>query len=424
MIQHPVRSVKARKILDSKNWFSVETAIRINGQTVTASVPEGTSKGEFEALYLPSSVAVRNVNQKIRPLILKQKKLDLAEFDSKLCALDGTPNKSKLGANATLSSSIAVCKAAAVQQNKPLYRYIAEFSKTRKPVLPVPFMNVLNGGRHAGLEHDIQETMIVPHRFKSFSHAMGAGVAVFHSLQTVLHRKFGLSALTMGDEGGFVPLQTPTIQDRLDILEEAVENAGFSKKISFAIDAAASEFYDSKKNRYFLNNKSKNTKNLKLQKFSPEKLIDFYSDLVRSYKIVSIEDGLSQNDWDSWRQLNKKLGKKIQLVGDDLLVTNPLRIKAAIRKYVCNALLLKPNQIGTVSEAIEAAQLAQKAGWKVQVSHRSAETLDSFVADLAVGIGCGQCKFGAPSKPERLAKYNRLLQIEEELGKKAKFAKF
>ncbi|MFH0954507.1 MAG: phosphopyruvate hydratase [Candidatus Micrarchaeota archaeon] len=408
-----IQSVKARKILDSRSDFTVETSIHTSLGTFTGSAPKGGSRGSGEAVELSAQAAVKSVNKKIAPKLAGKNLASQNELDSFLVALDSSENKSNLGANAILSVSIAGCRANAASKKKELYSFLAELSGNKKLLLPVPFLNVLNGGKHADLKNDVQEAMIVPVGFRSFSAALGASTAVFHSLRALLHKKWGASATLVGDEGGFVPHQAKTVEQRLELLEEAVENAGFSKKFAFAIDCAATEFYNSKKKKYFLGKKA----------FSAGQLSDYYVRLVKSFHLVSIEDGFAQDDWDAWRFFTKKMGKKIQIIGDDLLVTNPARITQGIRLGSCNSLLLKPNQIGTVSESIEAALLAKKAGWKVMVSHRSGETNDSFIADLVVGLGFGQCKFGAPDRGERIAKYNRLLQIEEELGKKARFAK-
>ncbi len=405
--------MRSRMVLDSRSDYTIETSLQTPHGLFRASVPHGGSKGSLEAVELPAMEAIRNVNTRIAPYFLKMALEPQPLFDQRLQMLDGTPNKSRLGANALLSVSIAACRANASHNGEQLYEYLHELSKTKKMVLPIPFMNVLNGGKHAGLENDIQETMIVPFKFKSFSAALGAGTAVFHALRKLLHQKYGAIATLVGDEGGFVPQQARNPETRLELLEKAVEQAGFKGRIAFAIDSAATQFYSKKKNCYRLGKK----------RFSAGELADYYSKIVKSFPVVSIEDGFAENDWAGWVLLNKKIGKKIQVVGDDLLVTNPGRIREAFSKKACNSLLLKPNQIGTVWESIEAAKLAYKNQWKVMVSHRSGETNDAFIADLAVGIGCGQCKFGAPDRGERIAKYNRLLQIEEELGKKCRFAR-
>ena len=293
-----------------------------------------------------------------------------------------------------------------------MFQYLNELSgaKSKKFILPIPQLNIMNGGKHAGMENDIQENMIMPVKFNSFSEALRAGVEVYHELGRKLKKKFGSRGILLGDEGDFVP-KIENADKRLSLMMEAIQDTGYKGKISLALDCASSEFFYS--GYYKISGKE----------YSYGELIDFYKDLVDKYDIISIEDGMAEDDWNGWKQLNKELGKKIQLVGDDLLVTNTKRIEQAIKEKACNSLLLKVNQIGTVSEAIEAANLSFKNKWKVVVSHRSGETEDSFIADLVVGLNAGQSKFGAPARSERTAKYNRLLKIEEELGGEAEFAK-
>ncbi|MBU0636380.1 enolase [Candidatus Micrarchaeota archaeon] len=406
-----IRTLKARRILNSRGDYTIETTIQTANGFFAGSAPKGGSKGNLEAKELPAITAVRKVNLRIAPHLVKRALPHQSKLDARLLELDGTRYKSRLGGNSLLSVSIAGCKANAAAKNKKLYQYIAQLADNKKLVLPVPFLNILNGGKHAGMKNDIQEAMIVPKKFKSFSAALGAGTAVFHALRKILHQKWGASATLVGNEGGFVPQKAKTIEQRLELLENAVEQAGFKKKVFFAIDSAATQFYSAKKKQYVLGKK----------KFSKVKLVEYYARLAKSFPLVSIEDGLAENDWNGWEALTQKMGKKLQIVGDDLLVSNPAYIRMAAQKKACNYLLLKPNQIGTVSESIEASQLALKSKWMVMVSHRSGETNDSFIADLAVGLGVGQCKFGAPDRGERIAKYNRLLQIESELGKKARF---
>jgi len=277
--------------------------------------------------------------------------------------------------------------------------------------LPIPQLNIMNGGKHAGMDNDIQEHMIIPVKFKTFNEALRAGVEVYHELGNILKEKFGFQGILLGDEGGFVP-KIDNVETRLDFIDTAINNAGYKNKIFMALDCAASEFFYS--DYYKINN----------IEYGPGELIDFYKSLIKKYGIISIEDGMAEDDWSGWKELNKELGKKIQLVGDDLLVTDSERINQALEEKACNALLLKVNQIGTVTEAIKAAMLAFKNKWNVIVSHRSGETEDSFIADLCVGLNAGQSKFGAPARSERTAKYNRLLKIDEELGNKTKFANF
>ena len=306
---------------------------------------------------------------------------------------------------------MAVCKLGAMHSDMHLFEYIKKISNSKSVSLPILQLNIINGGKHAGMENDVQEHMIMPVKFKSFSEALRAGVEVYHELKSILKKKYGAQAILLGDEGGFAP-KVNSIYDRLNLINEAIENAGYENRIFLALDCAASEFYSNSK--YKIGNKV----------FNSGELVDFYKDMIKNYKIISIEDGMAEDDWQGWQQLTKELGSKIQLVGDDLLVTNADRIEKAIKEKSCNSLLLKVNQIGTVTEAIEAANLAFKNKWTGVVSHRSGETEDSFIADLVVGLNAGQSKFGAPARSERTAKYNRLLRIEEILGNKAKFAKF
>jgi len=325
--------------------------------------------------------------------------------------LDGTKNKSKLGANAIVGVSMAVCKAAAHYLQVPLYEYIGSLANRQATVLPIPQFNVINGGKHAGIENDIQEQMIMPLKARNFNEALRMGVETDYVLKDILKKKFGAIGTLLGDEGGFVP-KTDKIEFRLELMTKAIEKAGYSKEISLALDCASSEFFY--KNYYKIGKK----------KFSSSELIDFYSDLIKKFDIISIEDGMAEDDWEGWKEMTKKLGDKIQIVGDDLLVTNPDRINKAVHSFACNSLLLKVNQIGTVTEAINAADIAFKNKWTVVVSHRSGDTEDSFIADLAVGLNAGQSKFGAPARSERNAKYNQLLRIEEELKEKARYYKF
>ena len=413
----------AREVLDSRGNPTIEATVVTDKAVASAIVPSGASTGSHEALELRDGdkkryngkgvlKAVNNVNKTISKKIVglnceKQKKID-----ELMIKLDGTENKSKLGGNAILAVSMAVCKAAAVNKNISLYEYTNEISKieSKKFVLPIPQLNIMNGGKHAGIVNDIQEHMIMPVKFNSFKEALRAGVEVYHELGKSLKKKFGAQGILLGDEGGFVP-KIDNVEERLELIDEAINNAGYKNKIFLALDCAASEFFYS--DYYKIRDKN----------YSIGELIDFYKNLVKRYKIISIEDGMAEDHWNGWKQLNKELGKKIQIVGDDLLVTNVKRIEEAIEKKACNALLLKVNQIGTVTEAIEAAKLAFKNKWNVVVSHRSGETEDSFIADLVVGLNTNQSKFGAPARSERTAKYNQLLRIEENLGKRARFAK-
>jgi len=361
--------------------------------------------------------AVDNINSIIAPALIK-KNFDVThqeEIDTFLIDLDGTENKSKLGANAILGVSLAVAKAGAAQKGVPLYRHIADLAGNDKVVLPVPAFNVINGGSHAGNKLAMQEFMILPTGASSFKEAMRIGSEVYHTLKGVIKKKYGQDATNVGDEGGFAP----NIQDNregLELLKTAIAQAGYTDKVVIGMDVAASEFY--KEGKYDLD--FKNPASDPSKWLTGEQLADLYREFIRDYPVVSIEDGFDQDDWDSYTKLHASVS--IQLVGDDLTVTNPKRIQTAIEKKAVNALLLKVNQIGSLTESIRAAKLSQGAGWGVMVSHRSGETEDTFIADLVVGLRTGQIKTGAPCRSERLAKYNQLLRIEEELGDKAVYA--
>lgn len=341
------------------------------------------------------------------------------EIDQFLLDLDGTANKEKLGANAILGVSLAACKAGAAERGVPLYSHIAWLAgnRTDKFVLPVPALNVINGGSHAGNKLAMQEFMLLPTGAQSFSEAMQMGSEVYHALKSVIKKKYGQDATNVGDEGGFAPNISNNLEG-LELLDEAIKKAGYQGKITLGMDVAASEFY--KDGTYDLD--FKNPASDPSTYLSGEALGDLYASFVDKYPIVSIEDPFDQDDWAAWTSITRKIGDKVQIVGDDLTVTNPIRIKTAIEKRACNGLLLKVNQIGTVSESIQAAQDARGGGWGVMVSHRSGETEDTTIADLVVGLGVGQIKTGAPCRSERLAKYNQLLRIEEELGDKAVYA--
>ncbi|MBI2651838.1 phosphopyruvate hydratase [Candidatus Woesearchaeota archaeon] len=419
-----IKKIKAREVLDSRGNPTIEVDLITSSCCAKAIVPSGASTGIHEALELRDNddkrysgkgilKAVANVNKVLAKKLIGMDCIQQREIDNILIELDGTENKSKLGANSILGVSIAVCKAGAICNNKELYEYIQKLSNSKKLVMPIPQMNVINSGKHAGVDYDIQEHMIMPLGFKNFSDALRAGVETYHTLKNILKHKYGAKATLLGDEGGFAP-PIESVEERLGLLLKAIDEAGYSGKIKLALDCAASEFYDEKNQKYKISNKE----------YNRNELVDFYKDLIEKFPIISIEDGFSQDDWDGWKLFNKELGKMVQIVGDDLLVTNMRRIKKAIDENACNALLLKVNQIGTVTEALDAANLSFQNKWNVVVSHRSGETEDSFIADLVVGIGANQSKFGAPARSERTAKYNRLLRIEEELGKKVKFAKF
>ncbi|MBS3114824.1 phosphopyruvate hydratase [Candidatus Woesearchaeota archaeon] len=419
-----IKKIKAREVLDSRGNPTVEVYLTTNSCCAKSIVPSGASTGIHEVLELRDNdgkrysgkgvlKAVSNVNKIIAKKLVGLDCRKQREIDNILIELDGTKNKSKLGANAILGVSMAVCKAGAVCSDKHLYEYIQKLSNSKKTMLPIPQMNIINSGNHAGIENDIQEHMIAPIGFKSFKDALRAGVETYHALKGILKKKYGAKAILLGDEGGFAP-PIADVDERLELLLKAVDESGYRGKIKLALDCAASEFHYDKNGEYTILNK----------KYNKNELVDYYKNLIRKYPIVSIEDGMSQDDWEGWNLLNKTIGKKVQLVGDDLLVTNIGRIKMALEHKACNALLLKINQIGTITESIDAASISFKNRWNVVVSHRSGETEDSFIADLVVGLGSNQSKFGAPARSERTAKYNRLLRIEEELGRKARFAKF
>jgi enolase len=410
----------AREILDSRGNPTVEADVFTTEGLSRASVPSGASTGKYEALelrdggrrYLGEGVlkAVSNVINVIAKKLVGKDCTKQKEADELMIELDGTLNKSNLGANAILAVSMAICKAGALESNLPLYEYIAKFVGSRGVTLPIPQMNVINGGMHAGIANDFQEHMIIPFGAKTFSDALRMCSETYHTLKKNLKEKFGNSAILVGDEGGFVP-PLKSVDERLEFMSEAIEELGYTKEFGLAIDAASSEFYG--KGRYSIKEKN----------YSSGELTDFYSDLCEKFRIISIEDGLSEDDWDGWIRLNSKLGKRIQIVGDDLLVTNVERIRKAVKLDACNALLLKLNQIGTVTEALAAFGSAREAGWNVIVSHRSGSTEETFFADLVVGLDAGQFKYGAPARSERTCNYNQLLRIEEELGRKAKYSR-
>jgi enolase len=416
-------AVHAREILDSRGNPTVEVDIQLaSGVRASAAVPSGASTGEHEALELRDGdktrykgkgvkVACENIEQRIGEAILGTEALDQAGLDEAMIELDGTENKSKLGANAMLGVSLAVARAAAEETGLPLYRYLGGVAATR---LPVPMMNILNGGRHADNNVDIQEFMVMPIGAPTFKKALRWCAEIYQTLKSILHDK-GLST-AIGDEGGFAP-SLKSNEEAVDLILEAVDKAGFKagKEVSIAIDAAASEMWQKDKGGYLF------WKSDKGRNRSGEDMVAFWKGWVEKYPIVSIEDGLAEGDWDSWKLLKKELGDKVQLVGDDLFVTNTKFLERGINEDAANAILIKLNQIGTLSETMAAIQLAASAGWRSIVSHRSGETEDTFIADLAVASGCGQIKTGAPARSERVAKYNRLLRIEEEIGGAARF---
>ncbi|MBU0519655.1 phosphopyruvate hydratase [bacterium] len=412
-----INDVFARQVLDSRGNPTVEVeVVLLNGAMGRAIVPSGASTGEHEAIELrdgdPSFFngkgvlqAVENVNLTIAPELSGLEATYQADIDRLLIKLDGTPNKSKLGANAILGVSLAVCKAAANALDLSLYHYIGGVGAR---ILPVPMMNILNGGSHADNSVDLQEFMVMPRGAATYSEALRMGVETFHALKKVLNDK-GMST-GVGDEGGFAP-DLRSNQEALDVILEAIEKAGFKagEEIFIALDPAASEFYDAESGKYVL--KSEN------RELSSDEMVQFWVDMVKQYpQIISIEDGMAEDDWDGWREMTKALGSQIQLVGDDLFVTNVNRLKQGIEKKVCNSILIKLNQIGTLSETMDAIALARLNGYSSVISHRSGETEDTTIADLAVATGVGQIKTGSASRTDRICKYNQLLRIEEELG--------
>jgi enolase len=413
-----IKKIIGREILDSRGNPTIEVEITLSdGAFGRAAVPSGASTGSHEAIelrdggtrYMGKGVlkAVKNVNETIAKVLTK-KSFTQRELDEKLIALDGTPNKAKLGANAILGVSLAFARAVAYSNKKPLYTHIASLYKNKTLTLPVPMMNIMNGGAHAVNSTDIQEFMIIPHGFTTFAKALQAGTEVFHTLKKILHSK-GLPT-TVGDEGGFAP-SLPTNEDALKLVVEAIEKAGYKpgKQISIALDVASTELY--KNGKYHLESEGKT--------FTSEQFVAYYEELVAKYPIISIEDALSEDDWEGYALLTKKLGKKVQLVGDDLFVTNVKRLQKGIDENVCNSILIKFNQIGTLTETLDAILLGAKAGYTSVISHRSGETEDSTIAHIAVGTGAGQIKTGSLSRTDRIAKYNQLLRIEAALGAKA-----
>lgn len=414
-------AIRAREILDSRGNPTVEVDVWLDtGVMGRAAVPSGASTGSKEALelrdgdtkrYMGKGVtrAVKNVNEEIAPKLIGLDAQQQTVIDNLLIELDGTENKSRLGANAILGVSMAVAKAAAEEAGLPLYRYLGGVSAN---LLPVPFMNVLNGGKHADNNLDIQEFMIVPLRAPSFQEALRMGAEVFHSLKKILSAR-GLNT-AVGDEGGFAP-NLSSNEEALKVLVEAIEKAGYEpgKDVFLAMDAAASEFY---KDGFYVMAAEKQPKK------SAEDLVGYYEDLVKRYPIITIEDGMAEDDWEGWKLLTKTLGGSIQLVGDDIFVTNTRIIQKGIKEGVANSVLIKLNQIGTVTETFEAIDMAHKAGYRTIISHRSGETEDTIIADLAVAARTGQIKTGSLSRTDRVAKYNRLLRIEEELEQSGRYA--
>jgi len=423
----PIKALKARQIFDSRGNPTVEVDLTTDKGLFRAAVPSGASTGIYEAVELRDggssymgkgvSKAVDNVNSKIAALLM-EKQPDLKDqkaVDDMMIALDGTENKGNFGANAILGVSMAVCRAAAAEKGVPLYRHLADLAGTKEVYLPVPAFNVINGGSHAGNKLAMQEFMLLPTGASSFSEAMKIGTEVYHNLKAVIKKKYGQDACNVGDEGGFAPNILDNMEG-LELIVQAIEKAGYTGKVQIGMDVAASEFCKEKK--YDLDFKNKDSDPSKW--VSSDQLIDLYKQMVEKYPVVSIEDPFDQDDWEAYSKMTSEM--PIQIVGDDLLVTNPKRVQKGIDIKACNALLLKVNQIGSVTEAIDACKMSHAAGWGVMVSHRSGETEDTFIADLVVGLATGQIKTGAPCRSERLAKYNQILRIEEELGANAKFA--
>jgi enolase len=412
-----------REILDSRGNPTVEADVYLaDGSIGRAAVPSGASTGEHEAVelrdgdksrYLGKGTlkAVAHINDKIAPAVLGMEAEQQAAIDRKMIDLDGTPNKGKLGANAILAVSMAVARAAAASQQTPLYRYLGGVGAN---LLPVPQMNILNGGAHADNSVDPQEFMIVPFGAPTFAEALRWGSEVFHTLKGVL-KKRGYST-SVGDEGGFAP-NLKSNEEALDVVVDAIKLAGYKpgEQIAIALDPAASEFYDTEKKKYVFKKSDKSER-------TSAEMVDFYAAWVAKYPIISIEDGMAEDDWDGWKLMTDKLGKKIQLVGDDIFVTNTSRLKQGIETGVANSILIKLNQIGSITETLEAMQMATNAGYTNVISHRSGETEDAFIADFAVGTRAGQIKTGSASRTDRICKYNQLMRIEEELGAAAQFA--
>jgi enolase len=413
--------ISAREILDSRGLPTLEVDVWTEKGHGIASVPAGASTGIHEALELRDGdlarykgkgvlTAIRNINQAIAPQLQGKQVTDQRFLDQFICELDGTPNKNKFGANAILGVSLAVAKAAANTVDLPLYQYLGGENAR---ILPVPMMNVINGGLHAGNQLNIQEFMILPILDVTFSDALRVGVDVYQEIKTTLHERYGPSAVNIGDEGGYAPPLTKT-HEALDILLLSIQRAGYDpgRDVYIGLDAAASSFYNPQTTLYSLDQ----------QLYDAPALLDYYVDLVKTYPIFSIEDPFQEEDYKSHAALTSRIGGNVQLVGDDLFVTNISRLQTGIQHQACNALLLKVNQIGSLTEALDAARYAQTHDYNVIVSHRSGETIDDYIADIAVALNCGQIKTGAPARGERVAKYNRLLKIEAQLGDQAKYA--
>jgi len=419
-----IEKIHARQILDSRGNPTIEVEVHTDNATGTAAVPSGASTGKYEAVelrdnktdYQGKSVygAVHNVCHVISPLLAGVNVDDQRKIDEMMITSDGTKNKGKFGANAILGVSMACSRAGAISYNMHLHEYLGSLYENKEFTMPVPFCNVINGGAHAGNGLKFQEFMIVPHKAKTFAEATKIVCETYHELKKVIVDTFGPQFTSLGDEGGFAPpIDSP--EAALDLIDIALGKSGHRSKVGLAMDVAASEIYNEETKKYTISS---------TVTLTTKELVDYYVLLSKKYNLISIEDPFDQDDFEGYAMLMNKLKGKVQIVGDDLLVTNVERIKTAINVKACNVLLLKVNQIGSLTEAFEAAKLAQSNGWKVMVSHRSGETEDAFISDLAVAINAGQIKLGAPARGERTAKYNELLRIEDALGDKIRFAKF
>lgn len=415
-----IKKIFAREILDSRGNPTVEVEVKLSsGIQSLAAVPSGASTGTYEALELRDGDskrynglgvlrAIEHVNEIISNTIIEREASDQKKIDDAMLDLDGTENKSKLGANAILGVSLAVCRASAMEQNIPLYEHIAKIygRKNTKYKIPVPMFNVINGGKHSDSGLSIQEYKVIPFGIKTFREQLRAGSEIFHALKSILSSEG--HSVSVGDEGGFAPKLGSNAKP-LELIVRAINNASYvaGKEVGLGIDAAANSFLDEKEQRYIFK-----PENVTLTR---EMLVNIYSEWIQKYPVISVEDGLGENDWEGWKEMNRKLGEKAMIIGDDLLVTSVKRLKIAIKENACNAVLIKVNQIGTVSETLECIKLAKKHKMKVAVSHRSGETTDDFISDLSVGAGADYIKSGSLSRGERICKYNRLLRIEEEI---------
>ena len=419
-IMTEITKIKAREVLDSRGNPTVEVDVATENGVFRAMTPSGASAGQHEALELRDNdkkrylgkgtlKAVKHVNEDIAPKLIGMNCKHQETIDNIMLKLDGTDNKEKFGANAILPVSMAITKAGAASKHLPVYAYIAELFGVIPHMMPVPMCNVINGGKHAGQENSIQEHMLMPTGAKTFSEGIRMVSEIYHHLATILKDKFGAGGVLIGDEGGFAPAQLDNIEDRFEVMLKAVENAGYDGMMKIALDPASSEFF------------SDGTYTIGKKKYSGDELVDFYVDLSKKYPIISIEDGLAEDDWETWPNLVEKIGTEVQIVGDDLFVTNTKRIKKGIKLQAANSVLIKLNQIGSVTETLNAIKMAHDAGWTAVVSHRSGETEDAFIADLVVGTSAGQIKTGAPARSDRNAKYNQLIRIEEELGEEAEY---